>query len=427
MKVIVSLVCLILIVGNTLSQTYCPSAPAIREDRRVDKSRLIISTFNTEWLFLTRSNCPGTGCTWKDLEQARYHLNHIADKIAQVNADIFVLEEVENCAVLRELLSLPQLAFKGYKPYMVQGTDTATGQNVGIITRIDPSTNIARTTSRANWPIAGNTCKYTKSTEGNSGVSKHLYATFNVGLAKPLLIIGLHLLAFPTTAERCVEREAQATVIRSIIDQHPGYHVAVLGDFNDYDADLVDESLVSIPTSRVIPIIKGSELINTALSHPGAKTGLGVYSSWWDKNNNCKDDGKAEHTTIDHILLSKTLSFKSFAYAHIFNAGCTSNVSDHWPVVVEIETRGLVSINEEATAATAGAADDTDVTGLSQPAAGKEGEDGSSAVAYIVVFTMVGVLVVVFTLVGLIVVKRYRSNSSSAEERKPIIDLVSSV
>ncbi len=31
-----------------------------------------------------------------------------------------------------------------YKPYLIKGTDTATGQNVGIITKIDPSSNMQR-------------------------------------------------------------------------------------------------------------------------------------------------------------------------------------------------------------------------------------------------------------------------------------------
>eukprot|EP01088_Endostelium_zonatum_P005103 TRINITY_DN1654_c0_g1_i1.p1 TRINITY_DN1654_c0_g1~~TRINITY_DN1654_c0_g1_i1.p1 ORF type:complete len:435 (-),score=103.94 TRINITY_DN1654_c0_g1_i1:26-1330(-) len=427
-RLVVCLVIILVLVNEGFTQNFCPTAPSFVQDRRSDKSQVVVSTFNTEWSFLSRSNCPGNGCPWKDITQARIHLSHIADKIALVNADIYVLEEVENCVVLRELLSLPQLATKGYKPYMVQGTDTATGQNVGILTRIDPSTNVSRTTARASWPIAGNTCKSNKNNEGTSGVSKHLYTTFHIpGLDRPLLLVGLHLLAFPTTAERCIEREAQATVIREIIDQHPNHHVIVLGDFNDYDKDLVDESKVSIPTSRVIPIIKGSELVNAALTHPGAKTGLGVYSSWWDKNNNCKDDAGAEHTVIDHILVSKSLSFNSFRYEHIFKAGCESNVSDHWPVAVNIRTRSSLAKGpttpEQEIPVTETDADGEVVGVLSHPSLPVYDEPSSNVHTSSVVFTVLAGLGFSSCLLIVVALWISKRRPSTAQENQPIISV----
>jgi hypothetical protein len=35
-----------------------------------------------------------------------------------------------------------------------------------------------------------------------------------------IALVGAHLLAFPTDSTRCSEREAQATVLRGIIDQY---------------------------------------------------------------------------------------------------------------------------------------------------------------------------------------------------------------
>lgn len=55
---------LIIMVSNNLfivtyAQKQCPYAPAQPQDRRPDKTKLTIATYNAEWLFLNRSNCPG--------------------------------------------------------------------------------------------------------------------------------------------------------------------------------------------------------------------------------------------------------------------------------------------------------------------------------------------------------------------------------
>lgn len=58
------LVIIVIICSNLLivtqAQQQCPNAPASPQDRRVDKTKLTIATYNVEWLFLNRSNCPGT-------------------------------------------------------------------------------------------------------------------------------------------------------------------------------------------------------------------------------------------------------------------------------------------------------------------------------------------------------------------------------
>jgi len=339
---------ILLLVRPVVTQTDCPTAPASPQDRRTDRTKLSIVSFNAEWLFLYRSNCPGTGCPWSDINAARNHLNNIGNTLGDINADIVVIEEVESCTVLVELLATSALSSKGYKPYMIRGTDTATGQNVGLITKVDPKTNLVRTAARYNYPIAGNTCGYNGS-PGNAGVSKHFYTTFQIaGLSKPLLLVGLHFLAFPTTSDRCVEREAQASVIRDIVNDEglsKNYEVVVLGDFNDYDPSVIDEAK-SVPTSRVLNIIKGSELVNVARYHPNRLTGVGIYSSWYDKNSNCIDDKGAEHTAIDHILITSNLASKirTMFYYFGYTASCGSFMSDHWPVVIEVSTTGTANL-----------------------------------------------------------------------------------
>ena len=46
----------------------------------------------------------------------------------------------------------------GYRAYLVPGTDHMTGQNVGILSRIDPSRDLRRIESRKLYPVPGSTC-----------------------------------------------------------------------------------------------------------------------------------------------------------------------------------------------------------------------------------------------------------------------------
>jgi len=172
------------LVGLGMAQVIqCPLAPAHPQDRRMDKSKLAIAAYNAEWLFLNRSNCPGTGCPWKNQTEAHTHMQDVANEIAIINADIVNLAEVQDCSVLTMLNSL--LTGMNYLPYLLTGTDTSTGQNVGILTRVDPTTNMQRSSYRVNYPIPTSSCNY-RGSSGDSAVSKHYYATFNIsGLAKP--------------------------------------------------------------------------------------------------------------------------------------------------------------------------------------------------------------------------------------------------
>ena len=92
--------------------------------------------------------------------------------------DIVSLEEVEDCAILQRLAdALAARGQKGYVPYMVKGTDTSTGQNVGLLTKVDPVADLSRTEARAAFPVEGNQCGYSGS-GGTYGVSKHYRTKF---------------------------------------------------------------------------------------------------------------------------------------------------------------------------------------------------------------------------------------------------------
>ena len=58
----------------------------------------------------------------------------------------------QDCRVL-QLLTNELGEHHGYEPYMVKGTDTATGQNVALLSRIDPDIPLERTEARVSYPM----------------------------------------------------------------------------------------------------------------------------------------------------------------------------------------------------------------------------------------------------------------------------------
>jgi len=189
-------------------------------DRRKDKTSLRLVQYNVEWLFIdycNSSQCPGTGCPWKTLDDAETHLSYVVDVINELQPDIINFCEVEGCDELEEVVDKLETT-NSYKYYLKQGTDSSTGQNVGFLTTIDPLVNLYRTETRVSYPIPGSTCGYTGS--GSSGVSKHYITEFNLGDMK-VAMIGAHFIAFPTDPSRCAQREAQAQVLQYVAIMFP--------------------------------------------------------------------------------------------------------------------------------------------------------------------------------------------------------------
>eukprot|EP00026_Physarum_polycephalum_P007611 Phypoly_transcript_07675.p1 GENE.Phypoly_transcript_07675~~Phypoly_transcript_07675.p1 ORF type:complete len:181 (+),score=25.52 Phypoly_transcript_07675:35-577(+) len=105
-----------LLVISTFAQQECPKAPKYPQDRRNDTSTLTIATYNAEWLFLNRSNCPGSGCPWKNVSEALLHLDQVAAEIREIDADILNVAEVQDCHVLTILNE--KLKGMNYLPYL---------------------------------------------------------------------------------------------------------------------------------------------------------------------------------------------------------------------------------------------------------------------------------------------------------------------
>ncbi|CAM9623694.1 unnamed protein product, partial [Phaeothamnion confervicola] len=335
-------------------------------DRRKDRSKLRISTFNADYLF---SDCGShwKGCPWPDKMAAKVHLQNIARTIGALDADIVNICEVHSCHELTQLTEL--MKPHGYTSYLISaGTDHATGQNVGLLTRVDPAAALQRSSKRAAFPLPGSPCGYLGDPD-TTGVSKHQLATFSLrvggGSGKSgvsngegggggksgvsneepdtavwITLVGAHLVAQPTDPERCAKREAQAVVLRAALEPHlaAGREVILFGDLNDFDGGVVDSS-GNQPSSRVLEILKGNVV-------PDGGSGIARqerYTDWWDRDGDCRVSGPGELSMLDHVLVTSGLRravTRATVVHSAYGAACTNStrfVSDHWPVLVEID------------------------------------------------------------------------------------------
>jgi exonuclease III len=268
-------------------------------------------------------------------------MNTVVKRVQALNPDIINFCEIEGCDELNMLKA--QLG-PSYMPYLKKGTDSSTGQNVGMLTRVDPSKSLYRTEDRYNYPIPGSKCGYT-GPPSSSGVSKHYITEFEFG-GMNIAFIAAHLVAIPTEASRCAQREAQASVLQTVIANYiqNDYEIIMLGDFNDFDAEVSDLNSDK-PTSMVLDILKGYkgdhagkyQLYSIAETIPQSSR----YSDWWDSDNNCGTSSNNDYSMIDHILVTDAIRKNigdTFIY-HEYKEYCGTYDSDHFPVVLDIYTR----------------------------------------------------------------------------------------
>jgi len=322
------------------ADTECPLVSSIG-DRRADKNKLRLVQYNVEWFFIdyySNMKCPGDGCTWKNESEAEMHMDYVSKRIQAINPDIINFCEVEGCD---ELNILKDKLDGTYVSYLKKGTDSATGQNVGMLTRVDPLKSLYRTELKYNYPIPDSKCGYTGSVS-SSGVSKHYITEFMFNGIN-IAFISAHLIAIPTDSARCAQREAQASVLQTVIVDYINhdFEVIMIGDFNDYDAEVLDVN-GNKPTSQVLDILKGfkGDFAGTYQLYSAAETisQNERYSDWWDSDNNCNTASKYDYSMIDHVLVTDAIRkniANTFIY-HEYDEYCGKYDSDHYPVVVDL-------------------------------------------------------------------------------------------
>lgn len=300
-------------------------------DLRTSLNKWTLVQYNVEWLFTEScSSCPGI-CTWNDTVDQYTHVEVIRNILEKINPDTVHMCEVQSCTQLEEVKPS-----KNYTSYMIQGNDTYTGQNVGLITKIDPVEDLYRTEERSYYPISNSKCGYTGNA-GTVGVSKHLITKFIIQEIS-IYLVGVHFLSNPTDPESCAKREAQAQVIQNKIQEliNNKNEVILIGDLNDYDGIYKDINN-NEPTSSVLNMLKGNDgnFTNYTLYTISSKILQdGRYTEWYDMNEDCIVN-KSEYSMIDHILVTEKL-FNSIEYVEFYKykEGCKTFNSDHFPIVI---------------------------------------------------------------------------------------------
>ena len=209
-----------------------------------------------------------------------------------------------------------------------------------MLTRVDPIKTLYRTEVRYEYPIYGSKCGYTGS--GSTGVSKHYITEFKFNNMK-IALISAHLIAIPTDPSRCAQREAQASILQTIVADYilKSFEVILMGDFNDFDGEVLDVNS-NKPTSQVLNILKGSfgeysgkyELLSVADTVVQSER----YSDWYDSDNNCNTASGKDYSMIDHVLVTSAIKkniFDVFFY-HGYKEYCGKYNSDHYPVVIDL-------------------------------------------------------------------------------------------
>lgn len=331
---------LLLFITLVKSDTECPFVNT-HNDRRTNKNSLRLIQYNVEWLFVdycSSSDCPGNGCPWKNQSDANIHFDRIVSTIKNLEPDVINLCEIEGCDEINMLVNSLDTSYMGY---LKKGTDSSTGQNVGLLTKIDPNVNLYRSEMRYDYPIFGSKCGYYGS--GSTGLSKHYITEFKIN-GMDVALISAHLIAIPTDPARCAQREAQASIIQSLVYNYilKGYEIIVMGDFNDYDGEVLDVNS-NKPTSMVLQILKGMkgdlsgkyDLFNAAEFICQDER----YSDWWDSDKNCNTMSIKDYSMIDHILTTDTIGkyIEDVFIYHGYEEYCGKYDSDHFPVVIDFK------------------------------------------------------------------------------------------
>ncbi|PAP79496.1 endonuclease [Rubrivirga sp. SAORIC476] len=285
-----------------------------------------IATFNGEFLFDGEGDEGEATFAWKgDPAAARAHRDAIAAVVRTLDADLVLIPETENLATLQRMAD-ESLADLGYDAVLVDGLDSFTGQDVGLLSRF-PVEAEGRTNERATVGVS----------DARYGVSKNLWARLTLPDGTPVTVIGVHFLARPDDVDRRDRREAQAEVIRQLVQQEieAGRQVIALGDFNDLDDQVQDRGGYR-PITDVLATVKRAgpgpedDLVNVIGDVPQAER----FTSFYDRNGDGQFDA-GEFSAIDHVLLSPAL-YRRVVDVRYVHSHDPRTVSDHFPIVVTL-------------------------------------------------------------------------------------------
>lgn len=270
------------------------------------------ATFNVYWLFdaeppLQRWAERRPDQTWEQT------LAKVADAIAEIDADVIALQEVEDSRAVKALNDVLAEKNKSYPHFWVgAGTDPFTGQDVAIMSRFPNITEpiLAYSALRQDF----------SSEEGKDRVAalqKFMRVDLEIS-GDPVTVYALHLKSKRgNQVDSDGERLAQAKMIRRLVRarlEKGRPNVVVMGDFNDG------------PNSDALREIRGLNDSSWNMSHASASENM--RGEQWT----LEFGGKRQ--ALDHILLSKFL-FDEILWAAVIRF--EDDVSDHDAFAVDVQ------------------------------------------------------------------------------------------
>ena len=309
-------------------------------------SKIVVATWNLEWFFddyqgdnrsdLAKQQSAPSQSAWNWKKKA------VADVIAEIKPSILCLQEVENRAVIYQLINQLEEDHKiKYRYAFIGGYDFGTEQDVAIMYR----------TGLVEYSRREQTSEMFKSNQYYN-LSKHLIARFQWGSGEDkeeLTILNCHLRA---RSERRDLRIRQTRLIHEWLHEQveAGQNVIATGDFNTED-DFGAES-----DDGPVKIVRGL-------------TNRDPADDLWDANEQIPDGERMTHISgrqYDRLFFSKPLAVddpkrrdlvfnKAYVRKDLVIRGqfdgkqhwdgywdlsdAERDISDHYPLVVEFDLK----------------------------------------------------------------------------------------
>ena len=275
---------------------------------------LTVATLNCEFLVRRkvhmRYGLDFDPAKWTDQQRAEWTADHrdrkfresalaVAGVIRRIDADVIGLVEVGNAQDVRELYRYVQARGEMYPHLAIgQSTDTATGQNVAVMSRLPIVRSLAALPGRESYDRELDD----PDSEDDTGVSKGMWVQIEAGGA-PVYIYVLHLSSERGGHEKDAQRIAQASIVRRnyLRQLVTGQHVVVMGDLNDHRGQ---------PALRRI---RGrddiqEDLLQTAGPTFVSRRGGESFADYGRRlSNHWTYEFNGQRRQLDHVLISQSL------------------------------------------------------------------------------------------------------------------------
>ena len=195
--------------------------------------KLRVANFNTRNLFNDKDDSDTlvaeTIATTADYQK---HLKDVASALEQLDADVVVLVEVENEAVLQDLIDHAEIEGKYSHVALLPGNDPR-GINIGVVSKLPIDSSKSHREDQIRGDVQGRTYRYARDVP-----EYHLTKE-----GTPFTLLGVHFKAKVVTGtdaeiaddndKRLAEARGARAIADSLLADEANGEVILLGDFND--------------------------------------------------------------------------------------------------------------------------------------------------------------------------------------------------